>query len=480
MKIRRTAIHFWIAALTLGALIWTVPLGAQSPSYTPQDRDSDMSRQPASQQQDRDFDMSRRQLADFDRFLDSHPQLAEQIRKDPTLVNNEEFVENHGDLQQYLQQHPEVREQLRQNPNAVMRQEQRYDRREDRMQDRDRDMNRDQDRTPDRDRDMNRDQDRMQDRDRDMNRDQDRTQDRDRDMSRDQDRMQDRDRDRSMNRDQDRNRDITRGELSNLDNFMDSHPEIAEQLKKNPALVNDKKFVEGHPALKGFLAADPGVREEMRENPNGFMAREQQFDQTDANGRELANMDRFMDSHPEIAEQLRKNPALVNDKKFVENHKALKTFLASHPYAAQEYKENPSAFMQQEQNFEHQQQNYATRRDQDFGTRRDQDYGMRAGNQGMRSQGVTGDRDRMGTSVSSFNEFLEHHGNIASDLSKNPSLATNEEYVETHPALRQYLQANPKVRQELSANPQSFVKSAQTFEAAPKGSPKLPSDPKLK
>lgn len=466
MKIRRPAIHFWIAALTLGALIWTVPLGAQSPSSTPQDRDSDMSRQPASQQQDRDFDMSRRQLADFDRFLDSHPQLAEQIRKDPTLVNNEEFVENHGDLQQYLQQHPEVREQLRQNPNAVMRQEQRYDRREDRMQDRDRDMNRDQDRT--------------QDRDRDMNRDQDRTQDRDRDMSRDQDRMQDRDRDRSMNRDQDRNRDITRGELSNLNNFMDSHPEIAEQLKKNPALVNDKKFVEGHPALKGFLAADPGVREEMRENPNGFMAREQQFDQTDANGRELANMDRFMDSHPEIAEQLRKNPALVNDKKFVENHKALKTFLASHPYAAQEYKENPRAFMQQEQNFEHQQQNYATRRDQDFGTRRDQDYGMRAGNQGMRSQGVTGDRDRMGTSVSSFNEFLEHHGNIASDLSKNPSLATNEEYVETHPALRQYLQANPKVRQELSANPQSFVKSAQTFEAAPKGSPKLPSDPKLK
>jgi phage-related protein len=452
MKIRRPAIHLWIAALTLGALIWTVPLGAQSPSYTPQDRDSDMSRQPAYQQQDRDFDMSRRQLADFDRFLDSHPQLAEQIRKDPTLVNNEEFVENHGDLQQYLQQHPEVREQLRQNPNAVMRQEQRYDRREDRMQDRDRDMNRDQDRT----------------------------QDRDRDMSRDQDRTQDRDRDHSMNRDQDRDRDITRGELSNLNNFMDSHPEIAEQLKKNPALVNDKKFVESHPALKGFLAADPGVREEMRENPTGFMAREQQFDLTDANSRELANMDRFMDSHPEIAEQLRKNPALVNDKKFVENHKALKTFLASHPYAAQEYKENPSAFMQQEQNFEHQQQNYATRRDQDFGNRRDQDYGMRAGNQGVRSQGVTGDRDKMGTSVSSFNEFLEHHGNIASDLSKNPSLATNEEYVETHPALRQYLQANPKVRQELSANPQAFVKSAQTFEAAPKGSPKLPSDPKLK
>jgi GrpB-like predicted nucleotidyltransferase (UPF0157 family) len=225
----------------------------------------------------------------------------------------------------------------------------------------------------------------------------------------------------------------------------------------------------------------------MRENPNGFMAREQQFDKTDANSRELGNMDRFMDSHPEIAEQLRKNPALVNDKKFVDNHKALKTFLASHPYAAQEYKENPSAFMQQEQNYEHQQtyathrdQDFGTRRDQDYGTRRDHDYGMRAGNQGVGSQGVTGEQDRMGGSASSFNEFLEHHGNIASDLSKNPSLATNEEYVENHPALRQYLQANPQVRQELSANPQAFVKSAQTSTAVPKGSPKLPSDPKLK
>jgi phage-related protein len=434
MKPKRPATQFWFAALTLGAFIWAAPLGAQTPSDTPQDRDGDMSRQQQAYSQDRDSDLSRQQLANFDRFLDSHSELAEQIRRDPTLVNNEEFVENHRDLQQYLQDHPEIREQLRQNPNAVMHQEQRYDRREDRLEDHDRDMNRDRDR------------------DRDMNRDQDRTP----------------------------NRDITRGELNNLDNFMDSHPEIAEQLRKDPSLVNDKKFVEGHPALKQFLATDPGVREEMREDPNAFMAREQQFDRMDANTRELSNMDRFMDGHPEIAEQLRKNPALVNDKKFVERHPALKTFLASHPYAAQEYKENPSAFMQQEQNYEQHQgnatgnnQGLSARRDQDFGMRRDRDFGARG------NQGVTGGHNMRG-SVSSFNEFLEQHGTISGDLSKNPSLATNEEYLETHPALRQYLQANPQVRQQLSQNPQAFVKSAQTFEATPKGSPKLPTDPKLK
>jgi hypothetical protein len=136
--------------------------------------------------------------------------------------------------------------------------------------------------------------------------------------------------------------------------------------------------------------------------------------------------------------------------------------------------------MKQEQNYERHDdyttrsnQDVTARNGQDFGMRRDRDFGAR-GNQGM-----TGDRDMRG-SVSSFNEFLEQHGNISSDLSKNPSLATNEEYLETHPALRQYLQANPQVRQQLTQNPQSFVKSAQTFEATPKGSPKLPTDPKLK
>jgi phage-related protein len=385
MKTIRSAIPSWIAALTLAALICVPPAGAQSQGMPPQDRDSDMTRQ---------------QLATFDRFLDSHPELAEQLRKDPTLVNNEEFVENHRELQQYLQQHPEVREELQHNPNAVLHQEQRYERREDRERDRDRDPN----------------------------------------------------------------NDVTRGELSNMDRFLDGHPEIAEQLRQNPSLVNDKKFVEGHPALQQFLAQHPGVREEMKENPSPFMAREQRFDQRenmrdrDVTRTELMNMDRFLDSHPEIAEQLRQNPSLVNDKKFVEGHPALEQFLAQHPGVREEYQENPNQFMRQEQSFD-----------------RRQGAGMR-GNFGMHA-----DQDMNRGEVSSFNEFLEKHNNIATELSKNPSLATNEEYVENHPALRDYLKANPKVREGLNQNPQAFLKSSQGFEVSPKGTPKLPAaEPKLK
>lgn len=82
--------------------------------------------------------------------------------------------------------------------------------------------------------------------------------------------------------------------------------------------------------------------------------------------------------------------------------------------------------------------------------------------------------------VSSFHEFLGGHGKIAGELSKNPSLATNQEYLENHPALHEYLQAHPQVHQELRENPQSFVKSAQQFETTPKTTPKGMADPKLK
>ena len=102
VKIMET--KFWrvrnsFALIILAALISIASAGAQT--ITPQTPDSDT---------------TRRQLAEFDRFLDSHPEVASQLRQDPSLVNNPEFVENHSELQQYLQQHPEVREEIKENP----------------------------------------------------------------------------------------------------------------------------------------------------------------------------------------------------------------------------------------------------------------------------------------------------------------------------------------------------------------------------
>lgn len=362
MKRTGVTTQYWIATLALASLLSAAPAGAQSQGTMPQDRDSDL---------------TWRQLSAFDQFLDNHPEVSDQLRKDPSLINNQEFVENHSALKQYLQDHPEVREEINQNPNAVMRQEQRFDRNEDRDRDRD--------------------------------------------------------------RDRDHDRDVTRTQLADVDHFMDSHPEIAEQMRKNPALMDDRRFVESHPALQQFLATHPEIREEVRHNPGAFMSAEGRFDR-----REDAHldtmMDQFLDNHPEIAEQLRKNPALVNDKEFVEHHAALQQFLATHPELQRDYKSDPNAFMRQEERFDQ-------RQDAGFGHDRDMSHGQ----------------------ISSFHEFLEGHGNISTELSKNPLLATNQEYLENHPALQTYLKSNPQVNEELKENPQSFVKSAQSFESTPAG-----------
>jgi hypothetical protein len=331
--------------------------------------------------------VNHQQLADLDRFLDSHPELARQLQKDPSLANNQEFLQGHPEFQRFLEDHPAVSAALRQNAGAVMHEEDRYEHSEDR----------------------------------------------------------DRDRDRG---------DITRGELRSMDSFLDSHPEIAEQLRKDPNLVNDRRFVDGHPALRQYLADHPGVREEIRENPNAFMHREDRFDQRQDMGghgitrEELASMDNFLDNHPEIAEQLRKDPSLVDNRKFVDDHPPLRQFLADHPAVRAEIKQDPNAFMRDERRFD------------------------QHGDMGMR-----GDRDWDHHQLFSFNEFLKGHQSIAGELARDPSLATNQEYLENHPDLRDYLQANPEVHQGLAQNPQSFVKSAEQVDSMPKN---WTTDPKLK
>ena len=309
-----------------------------------------------------DRGINRPELANFDRFLDSHREIAEQLRRDPSLVNNQEFVKNHPALQTYLQEHPELRAEIKENPNAFMQQEARYDRSED-------------------------------------------------------------------------NRGINRPELAHFDQFLDSHREIAEQLRRDPSLVNNQEFVKNHPALQTYLQEHPELRSEVKENPNAFMQQEARYDRSEdnrgINRPELAHFDQFLDSHREIAEQLRRDPSLVDNQEFIKNHPALQTYLQEHPELRAEIKENPNAFMQQEARYDR----------SENGMNRDADH----------------------RPFARFGEFLGSHSDIAQQLSKDPSLVKNQEYMENHPELREYLKANPDVRQGLMENPQSFVRYAQPF-----------------
>ena len=244
--------------------------------------------------------------------------------------------------------------------------------------------------------------------------------------------------------------DVTRQELASFDRFMDSHREIAEQLRKDPLLVRNREFVEDHPALKEYMQQHPEASEEISEDPGRFMHQEERFDRRedqradrrddDVTRRELASFDRFMDDHHEIAEQLRKDPSLVRNREFVENHPALQEYMQQHPEVSEEISEDPGRFMHQEERFD---QREDMRREDMREDRRDHDF------------------DRAETE--GFGHFLGEHSGVASDLSKNPSLANNEEFLENHPELRQYLKEHPGAQKELNENPQSFFQSAQQF-----------------
>lgn len=339
-------------------------------------------------------DVNRTELAAFDQFLDSHPETAEQLRKDPSLINNKEFIKGHENLEEYLEQHPGVREELKENPNAFMHQENRFDRRE---EDRDRDL---------------------------------------------------------RGRDNDR-RDNDRGAVAKFDQFLDSHPETAEQLRKDPSLINNKDFIAGHQNLKDFLEDNPQVREDFKENPNAFMRQENRFDRSgderdrDVTRGQLANFDRFLDGHQEIAEQLRKDPSLVNNEEFVEKHPALHEYLQQNPGVRADLTQHPNAFMRQENRFD---------QHEDFAGRRSPDSDM-----------------------TSFNEFLGGHSGVAEQLSRDPSLAKNQEYLESHPELQEYLKTHPGVQQQLSQNPQVVMKSAQPMtNGTPATNPTKPPQPEQK
>jgi hypothetical protein len=457
--------HF-LALLALVALMW-----AGKPAW------GQMSTQPGPTGpptiQPRDDDAMQREMASFDKYLDGHPEIAEQLRKNPSLINDKEFVERHPELQEYLQQHPRVREEISENPNGFMRQENRFDRREDQAQDRDRDRNRD-------------------------------------------------DRDRDRDRDFDRDREGRRGHVAVFDGFLDRHTELAEQLRKDPSLVNNQEFVESHPALQQFLRDNPGIGTEINENPRAFMHEEERFDRNDdrfnrsddrsdrmndrgertdrdrqsasgdrdertasgdrderagtvdrderataddrdrddrvhgesvvgaraegeaadrdATSAQLASSDRFFDSHPEIAEQLQKNPSLIDDKNFVKNHPELREYLKSHPEIRQEIRQNPNEFMRQEARYD-QREALSTHRM---------------------------DRDDM----ASFSTFLGGHAGLAQELSKNPSLANNKEFQASHPELKEFLKTHPAMQAQLSSNPATVMSSVQGANAARGTAPK--------
>ena len=53
-------------------------------------------------------------------------------------------------------------------------------------------------------------------------------------------------------------------ELKTFEKFLDSHPSIADELSKDPSLIDDQKYLAKHPDLEQFLKTHPGLQRELK------------------------------------------------------------------------------------------------------------------------------------------------------------------------------------------------------------------------
>lgn len=94
-----------------------------------QDRDQDRSR--VSQgDADRDRDVDQADIKAFDQFLDSHPEVEKDLRQNPSLVDDQQFVSSHPGLKEFLEDHPKIRTEIKAHPEAFMNKERKYEHQE--------------------------------------------------------------------------------------------------------------------------------------------------------------------------------------------------------------------------------------------------------------------------------------------------------------------------------------------------------------
>jgi hypothetical protein len=295
-------------------------------------------------------DISPREVAAMNDFFKNHPEILEQLQKDPKLINDEKFFTEHPELQSFFNDHPELATRFHEFPADFMRDEDRYLQGHGDITGREvAVMNSFLVTHPEISEQLQKNPKLIDDQKWVANHPE---------LQQflaqhPEMRQQFDEHPYAFMNDEDRfvqGHDITDHEVVAMSKFLNSHPEILEQLEKNPKLIDDQKWVANHPELQQFLTQHPELHQQFDEHPYAFMRDDEQYnrDYPDITHREVALMGGFLKNHPEIDEQLRKDPKLIDDSNYVANHPELQQFMANHPEVRQQFDEHPYAFMRDE------------------------------------------------------------------------------------------------------------------------------------
>ena len=270
-----------------------------------------------------------------------------------------------------------------------------------------------------------------------------------------------------------------------MDEFLDEHRDVEQQLELNPALISDPSYLAQHHDLQELLHAYPQVRQEFSANPEYFIHRSDQA--TSANGQpnyqEIGRMDQFLDVHQEIRWQLKQNPLLVNDSQYLGQHPELALFLNAHPEVRQEFSEHPEHFASAEKPAGPMSAAATTTA---ATATLDAAPTAASGREVASAANATADVSDVNRAKPSappvnpnlefakqertrMEQFLDDHSNIAKDLAKNPWLINQSKYLKHHKDLERFLEEHPQIREKVAADPTYFTQRQSGLEHATAG-----------
>jgi hypothetical protein len=224
---------------------------------------------------------------------------------------------------------------------------------------------------------------------------------------------------------------ISERDLRSFQRYLDDHWETAQQLYRNPDLINDREYVRDHDALRDWLRDHPEAAREIRDNPRAVLWRERgrgsegrDDGSTRLTDRQRRNWEEFLDEHRAVARDLANNPDLVNDTRYVHDHGALDEWLREHREAAAIIMANPSA--------------YITRSSRSSEPEPD--------------SGQPTARD-----IQSFEQYLDRNWEVADALYRDPELIKSRRFIRDNPSLDDWMRAHPTAARAIRERPQDYL-----------------------
>jgi 2-oxo-4-hydroxy-4-carboxy--5-ureidoimidazoline (OHCU) decarboxylase len=128
-----------------------------------------------------------------------------------------------------------------------------------------------------------------------------------------------------------------------IQEYFEHHPEVADALRRSPSMLYDPEFLKTHPDVQRYFRDHPEATAEAKRNPASTLDRMMNH----SHGK-ITNLQDYLGNHPDIAQQLRKRPALIDDPDFERAHPDLGRYAKEHPEECQELKQNPDRFIHED------------------------------------------------------------------------------------------------------------------------------------